>query len=285
MDVRWLVLDGPPQFFRLTKRIHNLLHGLDLPRPGLRDRELFDSVARAAAVHVVEAVSPGDVVLLHDPQTAGLATALRAAGATIVWRCHVGADAPTEPSEAAWRFLIPDVEAADTLVFVRRPFVPAGLLTHRVRLIAPAIDPCSAKNAQLAPMAAHAILDYCGLARAADRAGPPRLTMSGRVIHVRRRCRVLHDGPLPELGRHRLVAALARWDRLKDPVGILHGFARVTDPDARLILAGPSAPSPTTPKAQPCSARCAPPGNACRAPCVAASSSRRCRWPTSTRTR
>jgi trehalose synthase len=27
VDTRWLVLDGTPEFFRLTKRVHNLLHG------------------------------------------------------------------------------------------------------------------------------------------------------------------------------------------------------------------------------------------------------------------
>ena len=28
VDARWLVLDGNPRFFRITKRLHNFLHGV-----------------------------------------------------------------------------------------------------------------------------------------------------------------------------------------------------------------------------------------------------------------
>ena len=41
LDARWLVLTGTPAFFRLTKRLHNLLHGSPVPLPALRDHELF----------------------------------------------------------------------------------------------------------------------------------------------------------------------------------------------------------------------------------------------------
>jgi hypothetical protein len=51
LDARWLVLRGTPAFFGLTKRLHNLLHGCALARPGLRDHELFARVGRAAAAH------------------------------------------------------------------------------------------------------------------------------------------------------------------------------------------------------------------------------------------
>ena len=75
IDARWLVLDGDPEFFAITKRIHNWIHGV-----------------------------PGDVVLLHDPQPAGLAPALRSLGATIVWRCHIGADHQNDWTKRAWTF-------------------------------------------------------------------------------------------------------------------------------------------------------------------------------------
>ena len=39
-------------------------------------------------------VRPGDIALLHDPQTAGLAGPLRDRGVRVVWRCHVGVDHP-----------------------------------------------------------------------------------------------------------------------------------------------------------------------------------------------
>ncbi len=53
------------------------------------------SLVRAVAANAAELlarVQPGDVVLLHDPQTAGLAAPLAQAGARVVWRCHIGVD-------------------------------------------------------------------------------------------------------------------------------------------------------------------------------------------------
>jgi trehalose synthase len=207
LDARWLVLRGTPAFFRLTKRLHNLLHGLAVARPGLRDHELFARVGRAAAAQAATLVSPGDVVILQDPQTAALVAPLKRAGAVVVWRCHVGADEVSEPVETAWRFLLPSIERADAFIFTRRAFVPPGLDAGRVALLAPAIDPRSPKNRPLEPGSARAILDRAGLAR--------------------------------DPGR--LVVALSRWDRLKDPVGIIDAFAlHVQDPRASLVVAGPA---------------------------------------------
>jgi hypothetical protein len=51
----------------------------------------------------------------------------------------------------------------------------------------------------------------------------------------------LRDAPPPLLGTDRLVVALGRWDRLRDPAGIIHAFARhVRDQEAFLVVAGPA---------------------------------------------
>ena len=232
LDARWLVLTGTPAFFRLTKRLHNLLHGSPVPLPGLRDHELFARSGRAAGAQAASLISPGDIVVLHDPQTAALVTPLKRAGAVVLWRCHVGADRPTELVDTAWRFLLPYIEDADGYIFTRRAYVPPALDPERVGLLTPAIDPCSEKNRALAPGAARAILDRSGLARV-----PGRLA----AAPVRRRCSVLRDAPPPLLGTDRLVVALGRWDRLKDPTGIIHAFARhVRDQEAFLVVAGPA---------------------------------------------
>ena len=47
-------------------------------------------------------VVEGDVVILHDPQTAGIAEYLSDAGIPVVWRCHVGVDGSNEWTEDAW---------------------------------------------------------------------------------------------------------------------------------------------------------------------------------------
>jgi trehalose synthase len=45
---------------------------------------------------LVSKVLEDDAVVLHDPQTLGMAPALRESGAHVVWSCHVGVDEPNE---------------------------------------------------------------------------------------------------------------------------------------------------------------------------------------------
>jgi trehalose synthase len=239
---RWLVMEAPAAYFRLTKRIHNLLHGAPARRLEIRDLALFERVSRVVGAQVADLLAPGDVVILEDPQTAGLVQVLRRAGAVVVWRCQVGADRPSEPVEHAWRFLLPFVADADAFVFTRREYIPPGLDRTRTILLAPAIDPVSPKNEMLEPAVAGAILARCGLVYGREHGRLVRVaTAAGMVIDVHRRARIVREGAPPRLEKERLVVALARWDRLKDPIGIIHGFTgHVRAAGARLIVAGPA---------------------------------------------
>ena len=98
IDNRWLVLDADPGFFRTTKRLHNLLHGSpgDGGPLGQAEHEEYRAVLSANLEQLERRVAPGDIVLIHDPQTAGLAEGLRRLGARVVWRCHVGCDVPND---------------------------------------------------------------------------------------------------------------------------------------------------------------------------------------------
>ena len=97
-------------------------------------------------------VRPGDIVLLHDPQTAGLARMLAGRGAHVVWRCHIGRDdrRPRSPTRA-WAFLRPLVERAGAFIFSRREYAPDWVPAERLWVIPPSLDPFSAKNAELSP--------------------------------------------------------------------------------------------------------------------------------------
>ena len=97
VDVRWVVIEGTLDFFAVTKRIHNRLHGVRADAGGLDDdaRAVYEQVLAANLPGLSERVGPGDVVIVHDPQPAGLIAALRAAGAAVIWRCHVGLDRPS----------------------------------------------------------------------------------------------------------------------------------------------------------------------------------------------
>src|SRR3712207_2993779 len=98
VDSRWIVINGNEPFFRLTKRIHNRLHGYagDGGPLGDAEREIYDSTLADKVDPVKQVVRPGDIVLVHDPQPAGLIEPLREHGAKIVWRLHVGADTVNE---------------------------------------------------------------------------------------------------------------------------------------------------------------------------------------------
>jgi trehalose synthase len=148
VDARWVVLEGNPRFFEVTKRLHNHLHGSPGDGGPLGDAEeaVYRETAAADATELTALISAGDVVLLHDPQTAALAAPLSEAGAHVLWRCHVGLDVPNDLARAAWRFLLPHVEPAEVYVFSREAFAWETLDRSRIAIIAPSIDAFSPKT-------------------------------------------------------------------------------------------------------------------------------------------
>ena len=154
VDTRWLVIEGNPEFFEVTKRIHNHLYGDpgDGGPLGTTERAVYEKTLEANAGDLLAVVRPGDVVLLHDPQTAALAPVARRAGGFVVWRSHVGVDVPTPDVDEAWDFLRPYVDDVDAFVFSRRRFAPSWVGDDRLHVIAPSIDPFSAKNADMRGM-------------------------------------------------------------------------------------------------------------------------------------
>ena len=172
---QWLVLGGDPDFFAITKRLHNELHGVRGPGElGDAEARHYAEVQAANAAELLNLAHPGDIALLHDPQTAGLAGPLARAGLHVVWRCHVGVDWENDATRAGWAFLRPHLGAAHGLVFSRRAYVPSWVPADRATIIPPSIDPFSAKNQELKPGAVGSILATIGvLDSAAAPADPP----------------------------------------------------------------------------------------------------------------
>lgn len=246
VDARWLVVSGRPEFFELTKRLHNRLHGFsgDGGALGEAERSIYERSQRAAAAELVPLLAPEDIVILHDPQTAGLVDAARATGATVIWRCHVGRDNVNGSAQAAWSFLRPYVIDADAFVFSRRGFVWSGLPEERVAVIQPSIDAFSPKNQDLTAVQTRAILSRVGIVPDGDREATFTRD-DGTPGRVDRRARMTEEQPLGL--DDRLVTQVSRWDRLKDPIGVMNAFARQIAPcsDAHLLLAGPATDSVT----------------------------------------
>lgn len=71
IDVRWMVLRSSAEFFRVTKRFHNHLQGQPGDRGVLGFEELatLDRAGQLHAAALASLLTPGDVVVLNDPQT------------------------------------------------------------------------------------------------------------------------------------------------------------------------------------------------------------------------
>jgi trehalose synthase len=244
VDARWLVIGGDEAFFQITKRLHNFLHGDpgDGGRLGPQEQQQYRGTMDRNAVELAALLQPQDVVILHDPQTAGLIGSAKTTGATVVWRAHVGAEQVNEYVEQGWRFLEPLVGGADAYVFSRHAYVPTALQGEHTAIIPPSIDPLSPKNQDLAEPSIRAILKHVGLVVGNTTAAEPAFRrFDGSPGRVDRRCDVQSTGPPPTF-KTPLVVQVSRWDRLKDPVGVMQGFAEhvAAKSEAHLILAGPT---------------------------------------------
>lgn len=244
VDSSWAVIAGNPDFFRVTKRIHNHLHGApgDGGELGDQERDVYERAIAENASEMLERLKPQDVVIVHDPQPAGLIDRIKEKVAAVVWRCHVGLDMPNELARNAWSFLIPYVANADAYVFSREAYAWEGLEENRTVIIPPSIDAFAPKNQDMEPSNVGAILAATGLI-AGGEPGSPTFTKwddtEGRVSTET----VLFDGGPPPPSTARLVVQVSRWDRLKDPVGVMRGFAEHVAPrtdEVHLVLAGPA---------------------------------------------
>jgi trehalose synthase len=247
VDARWVVIQGSAEFFRVTKRLHNAMHGSvgDGSALGETERRLFQHVNEQNAAELAPLVRPRDIVIVHDPQPAGMIPELLLRGAHVVWRCHIGHDVLNEQVETAWHFLAPYIRGAHAYVFSRAAYIPTGHLdASRAVVIPPSIDPFSAKNQHLDGECVRSILTRSGIIWSSRPAGECTFTREdGSPGRVDRPAEVIREGaPPPETAP--LVVQVSRWDRLKDPSGVLAGFRLLDDArahGAHLVLAGPSA--------------------------------------------
>jgi trehalose synthase len=243
IDIRWLVMSGDAEFFAITKRIHNRLHGAegDTGELGPRETAHYRAVTAGNAASATRRVRKGDVVLLHDPQTVGMAEALARAGARVVWRCHVGREGSNEWTDDAWSFLRPHLEACEAYVFSLRQYIPPWLDETRARVIPPSIDPFSPKNQEMTEIDVTRTLGRIGLLRTGGSEAPGAFTRrDGTAGLVERRASIVCVEPSePDVA---LVLQVSRWDRLKDMAGVMAGYAEfvAAEANAHLALVGPS---------------------------------------------
>lgn len=258
VPTEWVVMGTDRmEFFGLTKRLHNLIHGHGDPRLSSEDRALYEAVSRENADELKSRLGADDVLLIHDPQPLGMGALLKEEmGIPTIFRCHIGLDEDLPQTRAAWDFLKPHAETYDFSVFSTPEYIPAFLAGGHAGVIYPGIDPMSDKNRRLTT---HRLVGVLCNARLAVSDHPmisepfaeiaQRLTPEGTFVAADR------AGGIGLLYRT-IITQISRWDRLKGFKPLLDGFARLKarahDPQreisdlhrrrleiVRLVLAGP----------------------------------------------
>ncbi len=175
----WRVLQGAPDFFGITKKMHNALQGDDL-NLSERKQKIYEEVVFENAVrnHLDH-----DLVIVHDPQPLPMIRHYKKSGPW-VWRCHVDI---SRPSNALWGYLQKFIEQYDAMIVSISEYKKKLSVPQLVFM--PAIDPFSIKNREL-----------------------DENEIQERLGH--------YDIPtdLP------LVVQISRFDRWKDPEGVIEAF-------------------------------------------------------------
>lgn len=147
VDTRWDVIKGGEQFFEVTKKFHNVLHG----RNELIVQRDFDIFMEASQKNIEEVDTYGDIVFVHDPQPIGLIAKKK--DNKWIWRCHIDV---SNPNQKVWQFLRDFIIKYDAAVFSAPSF--SQRLSIRQFLISPSIDPLSDKNKELSQEEIDAVL-------------------------------------------------------------------------------------------------------------------------------
>jgi trehalose synthase len=197
IECEWHVIYGREEFFNATKVMHNALQGSE---QDLTD-EQWATWLEYNEINARELSEDWDVVIVHDPQPAALASLVGEKSRHWVWRCHI--DLST-PNESTLDRLLPHLEPYPAAVFHMPQYVPEGM-NGRAHIIPPAIDPLAPKNMAFSPEDAVYICGQFG-------------------IDV--------DRPL--------LCQVSRFDPWKDPLGVIDAYRIVKEqmPDIQLALVG-----------------------------------------------
>ncbi|MGR9046703.1 MAG: glycosyltransferase [Gammaproteobacteria bacterium] len=160
----------------------------------------FEAVNEQNARQMQSLLESADFVFIHDPQPAALLKFCNNRRGKWVWRCHIDA---SRPHRYTWRYIEQFVRHYDASIFSLPQF--AQVLPHPEYIIPPSIDPLSDKNVEL---------DVEELKK------------------VQERFDLNADAPL--------IVQVSRFDRFKDPVGVIEAYklARHYIPRLQLVLAG-----------------------------------------------
>ena len=140
LNADWRLIQGSPDFFNVTKKLHNALQGAEINLTDLK-KEVYEEIMLQNAIRLD--MQDYDFVLIHDPQPLPLIQHCRHT-CPWVWRCHVDL---SRPNPEVWEYLKPYIEEYDAVV-LSLPEYAQSLVTPQV-FIMPAINPFSLKNGEM----------------------------------------------------------------------------------------------------------------------------------------
>lgn len=151
LDAKWYVIQGNDDFFRVTKKFHNMLQGKDTD---ISLEEIFYAYLNTIDENTRNVFIASDLVVIHDPQPAAMVMN-EAIWGNVLWRCHIDT---ANPNEIIWRFLLPYINQCSGAIFTLPEFIGPGVRIPIYQIL-PCIDPLSEKNRQYTPREAIDVLE------------------------------------------------------------------------------------------------------------------------------
>src|SRR5205809_6245940 len=139
LRTEWRVIQGTPDFFSITKKMHNALQGGEIDLSKIK-KEIFEQVIYENSVRNF---LDHDFIIVHDPQPLPLIEHYEKK-CPWLWRCHLDL---SQPNAETWKYLRHWIDNYTAVIFSCREF--AQEMTPPQRVMMPAIDPFTIKNRQL----------------------------------------------------------------------------------------------------------------------------------------
>ncbi|MBD3381561.1 MAG: glycosyltransferase [candidate division Zixibacteria bacterium] len=146
----WRVIQGSPDYFSVTKKMHNALQGDDINLTD-KKKKVYETVIKQNAIrnHLDH-----DLVIIHDPQPLPMIDHYRKRGPWI-WRCHIDM---SDPHQECWNYLRKFVEKYDAVVMTLKEYQQK--IDTPQTFIKPAIDPFSITNKEMSDQEVQERLDH-----------------------------------------------------------------------------------------------------------------------------
>jgi trehalose synthase len=150
----WRTIQGAPDFFSITKKMHNALQGGDFNLTEMK-MEIYEDVVYKNAVR--NHLEGHDFVIIHDPQPLPMIMHYPRRG-TWIWRCHIDL---SNVNKELWNYLSSFIERYDAVILSIEEYWQ-NLQTPQFFFL-PAIDPFSITNKELTDGEVKERLDHYGI--------------------------------------------------------------------------------------------------------------------------